>query len=97
MIKASDNKSHEVERKTHESSTNGPVKHFNENMNRPKPPSSIQPSYNQTNQNFNLGNGLDAGNYDLNKLRFLPHVQCKESRYGNNVVPVLPSFFAEDK
>jgi len=92
MLKTSD-KSHETEKKIQDA---GPVKHYNENMNRPKPPSSIQPSYNQT-STFNLGNGLDAGNYDLNKLRFLPHVQCKESRYGNSVVPVLPSFFAEDK
>lgn len=91
-------KSHEGEKKAPESSANKPVQgqhhHHNDNLSKPKPPSYIQPSANQT---FNLGAGLDAGSYDMNKLKFLPHVQCKESRYGNNVVPVLPSFFAEDK
>ena len=42
------------------------------------------------------GNTLVEGNLLSNKLKYLPHVKSKESKYSNSIVPVLPSFLTED-
>lgn len=42
------------------------------------------------------GNTLVEGNFLSNKLKYLPHVKSKESKYSNSIVPVLPSFLTED-
>lgn len=31
-----------------------------------------------------------------NKIKYLPNVQIKEGKYGNHLVPVLPSFLIRD-
>lgn len=71
-----------------------------EMINRPKKPNypapPAAPPMQQSNQgNINWGAGVSEGNFITNKLKFLPHVQYKESSYGNSVVPVLPSFLTE--
>jgi len=35
---------------------------------------------------------LNFDTFKRNKLRYLPHLQLKEIQYGNNLIPVLPSF-----
>lgn len=50
-------------------------------------------SWGNTNANTNT---LVEGNFLSNKLKYLPHVKSKESKYSNSIVPVLPSFLTED-
>lgn len=39
---------------------------------------------------------INLESFQRNKLKYLPHVQIKDSRYGNSLVPVLPSFLIRD-
>ena len=89
------NREVETERRAPENLDHGiPKQKINEAYNRPKKPSYPLPNANQF---ANRENGMiDNGNFILNKLKFLPHVQLKDSKYGNSVVPVLPSFLNEN-
>jgi len=35
---------------------------------------------------------INIETYAKNRLKYLPHVQIKDSRFGNSLVPALPSF-----
>jgi len=84
-------KSAEPERKVFENPSFGFSKPP-EPINKPKQPIH---SFSIPSQGALAGNGIASGEFVSNKLKFLPHVQSKESKFGNNVVPVLPSFLTE--
>lgn len=39
---------------------------------------------------------INVDNFLRNSLRYLPHVQMKDAKFGNFFVPVLPSFLLQD-
>lgn len=63
--------------------------------NKPKPPHHSMATPHQHKQANMTGNTFASGEFISNKLKYLPHVQSKESKFGNFVVPVLPSFLTE--
>jgi len=53
----------------------------------------IRIHFNQTERESSF---INIENFKRNKLKYVPHIQIKDSRFGNSLVPVLPSFLIRD-